>query len=823
MLACLVSLSSASIDLWKGLNNQGHFDLCLRQGNNLTSLTSNNCTKGDGTRVYFRIYQSDGQNPMPWTQLKGSPPWANTTEGWEIKFDIARETNGVQPFYDISNINASYDFKFDLAFYTPINYGNNGKKAKLYLIENGDGVHVDGGDRHMYFHLKKTPWSMHNPYYDYLGDVDLIYMGSTKNDTELPIFEIQENNYTETDNANTAFAFAWKKHTVKKGDKLRFGFKVHATQFFQRLPLIKDITPKYETYPDPYNLIFNVTGYNNKPVRAGFSLRPYDTKTPCGTTFTPNGTAYTGTDKTDEFQESTKSLFNLQYIDINEVPWNLTANNEGFFCKFKTYNDRNDNSYQKVYDFVHNQNKIIEKDGFKIQFSVLKDPDTNFTLAQFNVSNKNYFERRFALSVIAESDLAGNQSKVQYEPSKGRIVITSNEQYVSYTAFTAAFGNSPSPDKVYVTNDLDKNKAFWQNTANDIEVNGKAVYGMSWTDTVIPGNGYLVYTITFAAFGNVKSPTRLVDKTDWKETYTSTDDANLDISVEDHDGNEPINLKVIENGEEHTYEHFAGTNFKPKMNFTNVKNSIYSVSVQAFNNDTATGFPSNKIEKIVYMKTKPQLSLVKPGKTYYTVRDKYHISGNVTGTSEQVGIYYRFFLPGNPNDSMSAERPAKKLSSSESVNEQFTYEINFDEIWSLSDSEWMVQFYAKDGELKSNAQNFTFKLNPYNQLILQKAGLSKKVARNNENLLGYVVVNDKENNILDIYISIDNNKINAFPKQSIHSIAVNPNAGNDIPFAFHWTIPQDITTGPHEIYFMVKDSEGFRSEVFGPKILFVTA
>lgn len=74
---------------------------------------------------------------------------------------------------------------------------------------------------------------------------------------------------------------------------------------------------------------------------------------------------------------------------------------------------------------MHNKNKVIEKDEFNIQFSVTKDPNTNFT-----VTNKYYFERRFALSVIVGSDLAGNQSMVECEPSKGRIVITSNENII---------------------------------------------------------------------------------------------------------------------------------------------------------------------------------------------------------------------------------------------------------------------------------------------------------------------------------------------------------------------------------------------------------
>lgn len=82
---------------------------------------------------------------------------------------------------------------------------------------------------------------------------------------------------------------------MEKGDNLRFCFKIHPTKNFQRLPLVKDISPISESYPETFNLTLNVTGYNNKPVRAGWSYDQYGHKTQCCNTFTPHDNVYTGT------------------------------------------------------------------------------------------------------------------------------------------------------------------------------------------------------------------------------------------------------------------------------------------------------------------------------------------------------------------------------------------------------------------------------------------------------------------------------------------------------------------------------------------------
>lgn len=125
--------------------------------------------------------------------------YQNQWEGpdWKIKSDYWKNSlfSNLELWFHIFNEKNS-DFRFDLAFYIPINYGSKNKNADLYLIENGDVVDVDGADKHIYFHLKKNPWSMHNPYYDYLCNVDSIYMGSKPSDVQSILDTQKEQNYT---------------------------------------------------------------------------------------------------------------------------------------------------------------------------------------------------------------------------------------------------------------------------------------------------------------------------------------------------------------------------------------------------------------------------------------------------------------------------------------------------------------------------------------------------------------------------------------------------------------------------------------------------
>lgn len=288
-----LSLEVNQIDQWNSLSLEapGQVDYCWNDpGKGCLSLTSNQYSYGNGTRTYFRIYGPDNY-AMPWHQLKHNNKvngyWENGTEHWKVEFDVHKINNlGVlEPYYYISN-NGDTEFKFDLLVYTPINFGS---KTSLSLIENGDVVDVNGGDKHIYFHIKKTPWSMHNPAYDYFGDADKIYLGPTLTDDNL-LHKFMENtkNYTPNSGEQAAFAFMWYKHPVKPLDRNRFGFKMHPTPPFERLPLIKDVTPVHETYHDPYNVTFNLTSYNNKRVRAGWSRKSWGQRTWCTETFKPH-------------------------------------------------------------------------------------------------------------------------------------------------------------------------------------------------------------------------------------------------------------------------------------------------------------------------------------------------------------------------------------------------------------------------------------------------------------------------------------------------------------------------------------------------------
>lgn len=81
-----------------------------------------------------------------------------------------------------------------------------------------------------------------------------------------------------------------------------------------------------------------------------------------------------------------------------------------------------------------------------------------------------------------------------------------------------------------------------------------------------------------------------------------------------------------------------------------------------------------------------------------------------------------------------------------------------------------------------------------------------------ERVFGYVIVKDQENDKLDIFVSLDNKtsfqKTNTFNFVKI--------AGKDIPIAFYWIVPNNTSLGSHNVYFLVKDDKGNKSNIFGP-------
>lgn len=1094
MLPWLVSLSEAAYaDAYGRLpkNAKGAFDYCYAtKKGNCISITGNTNKASEGTRVYFRIYD-EKSIPGDWTMLKhSSRSWSGT--GWKITYGADRQAypGVLQSFYEITN-NAGRDFYFDLAFYTPINFGQNGTHARLFMAGKGDAIGIDGGNKQtMYFHVKKTPWSMHNNLYDYLGSVDSTYIGPTKEEKDLPVLDnTYDNEYLSPENVNSAMGFAWKKHLLKKGDVHRFGFKVQITDKFIRLPLIKDITPFKETYPDPFTVILNVTGYGNTPVEAklGFSSQNYYL---CGT-FTPksdmetatvNCTIYFGdknvsnykpiaiqnghkgwearyfvkhvkdgtmrptlklktkpkdsysasdpyifidgevddehyvninyqfdsgeevvgqrfitsqdfetlpfeynipfptdlefgakhiikiwvTDdnglwsdpvekefmyeasdkpivrniyiseerllqksgetrlvfygegiytkegktanvylRVDDSQEehllttfeakkepvpiagfynftaneashhkftvyardseatqnppespvtaplivwdpssaqassdigkfidttlkidkSVTTLFNLEYQDVNQNPWQISANNEGFYCKFRTYGGIDTTSKIGEYDFTHTSEGKMNKDGFDIQFKISEDPNTKFTVAKFTVKNTQFFERIFDLGLVVNSQLTDKQKTIEHINNENKIVVESNEQFVSYTLFYSQLDPKAAVTDVYLGK-IDRNgktwdkKPFFSSSKASRDLNA---YGLTWAAQRIPGEGSVEFTLTFAAYGKVKSPTRLVDRKEWKQHYQKTDTETLDIEVIDADIGEELLISVNENNNIYNYSHTIDQSqhrFRPTLNFSQVgESTTYSVTVQAFDKNPQTRFPSNIINKIVYLKEPPTLDVDKLPKLYYSTRDKLETTVRITGTkAPKVDIYYRLLLPSQTGMAESAERLAQRNVPANGEKETISIPLDRD-VFPLEDAVWKIKLYAKDGNLMSEVEELEFNLNAYDPPKLFRAGISKKSARVGERILGFVVVNDNQNDFLEIYVSFDKNN---FPQQPAHTISKNANAGKDTPYAFYWTVPEGTESGIKDVYFLVKDSEGAPSTVAGPKTLVIT-
>lgn len=525
-------------------------------------------------------------------------------------------------------------------------------------------------------------------------------------------------------------------------------------------------------------------------------------------------------DVSADLKAGTNALFNLRYQDRDGFDRKMTFNDEGFFCAVRTFNDTKLTSRLGQYYFKKNNERLARFDEFVVRYEITSNKITKFLETKIKVRNERFFPRLFELSLFADSDLSDDDNSPIKSREDGRgIVVSSEKNKLRYTVFTQDYFDSPAATRTFITNNLQRpnnnneirlDDIPFFNTSKTETGQANSAYAVSWMSQVIPAGEEVSFTLAFAAHDNVKTPPRLIDNTNWKNSYSPDEEAFINISIRDAEPNEALTLHIFENGNSYYTDSWTATNNNfliKKMNFS-TDQQRYNIYIYVQEKDASTSFPSNPITKSVSISGSPVLTLdTNQFKSFYHNNEKIKIKGTVyDDNAQKVQICYRF-IKGSSDEILSAQQCFEDKPITPKTNNNIDYEIGFNKIYP-SDENWGIVVYAVDNLAVSNNFTHHFNLNVYSPPKLIQAGLSRKSASKNSRILAYAVLNDQQNDFIDIFVKISGSD---YPATPVHHLNANPTPGEDYPIAFHWQVPSDAKVGAIDVTFLIKDSEGLPS------------
>lgn len=520
-------------------------------------------------------------------------------------------------------------------------------------------------------------------------------------------------------------------------------------------------------------------------------------------------------DISDQLPATSNALFNLQFEAHDRTVRRMSHNNEGFFAAFRTYDGASNGKLLGTHIIKHSEGGVKTADQMTVKFTTKQEEKTNFRILEFEVKNDNYFARKFELSLFVDSDLSGDDNTPITKRKDGRGLVVSSSKYnVKYTIFTSDYFDYPAVTYFYLNNverngngelQIEKIPFFMK---YDTE-NNYGMIGMSWMNQIILPDKTAKFAIVLAAHDNVKTPPRLVDTTVYKELYEYGETFDMKIRI--------VGAEI---GQTITYSAMLGSDFvndnlvikeanqEIKIPVTVNEYDYFYINVNAMNNDEETRYPSNSINKQLWIAKPPTIK-------FNRIKPRFHdqesivLSGKVTANREFVFIWYQFI----DDDALGLEEKSpQKVYIDIPENQPFEVKIKFPDAVKPRDDDWKIRVWCSDNsQFPSEKTSFTFHLNPCNPPKLIMAGLSKKSARPNEQLLAFVVLSDKEKNNLNVYVKLG--KDSKYPVNPTFSLEANPKPGEEQPFAFFWQVPQ-VQYGVYDVYFQVYDSEDLHSEEY---------
>lgn len=504
--------------------------------------------------------------------------------------------------------------------------------------------------------------------------------------------------------------------------------------------------------------------------------------------------------------ENSNACFNLKYTDAGGNDHEMSSRNEGFYVGYRVYDDK-----------IPGETKLIKsKEGqqsqtgdIKIKYFSQYEPYTGFFQALFNITNDDYFPKTIDLGVFVDSEL-GNQHDIVRIRSDGRgITVSNDDPYVHYTVFMRSFGTLPDVTSSYLR-EVERQPGkeipaseipFW-NISYESESLGNAMYSFNWRKAEIPPGETILYGVTFAPNDAMKTQPRIRDITRHEDWYSKNQYVTLVFQIDDADVGETITVYADLNGtiEEKSITITSKDTISQKVEFkVNTKRGPFiDYSVWAVDSEK---FLSNTVKGRLPVSRRPMLYL-----STVNMKRKFIVGENITLRGEVMDESIAFIKYKFDNGRTLI---ATKVDAADAYEidewEKFKCEIPFPP--QIKPGKHKLYVWATDdyGVSEMSAEEVDIVLKPYTPPVLHKAGLSKKIAKAGEKLLGYVSFDDPDT---EDYISV---KVYIPTKEYFDYVGYVKKTSERKPYAFYWTVPAYTDPGNYDITIALEDNDYLKS------------